>query len=1511
MKRVSPCWALALACFLYFLPLALQANSGGTQITETIANRSWQGIPGLERTARGRVFASWFTGGPKEPAPENTVLLSWSDDGAKTFTLPQAMGEPKDGTRCYDPTVWIDPKGRLWYIFNRGNKDTAQHDIWARICDQPDAQTPVFGQEFRVGYDVPFAFRMNKVTVLSSGEWLMPVTLAQKPIPAWSTGYNDQQEPTLHGVGISGDEGRTWTLHGAVKSRPWALENMIVELKDGRLWMLIRTSSGVLWESHSSDKGRTWSEGRASSIPSPGSRFFIRRLTSGNLLLVNHFNFKRRNNLTALVSTDDGATWRGGLLLDERVEVSYPDGVQDKDGLIWITYDRDRQGEGDILLAKFKEQDALAGTNVSGAVSLKQVINRIESPKLVPAGWNAALAGDMVMQRLHRVTAPHVKGAHDAEFVCIGGRAYIVEHDNDIQPGHGAGKAEYCVLSIVDLKTQAVEKVIPLAKSEEVFENETLLVGACFVPRILQKDASTLRCYFASEDGNKREAQMWYRDFDLKTESFEKRIHKAKLKTAAGVFDMQPRYFHADAAALGFNKPAQKHGLYIFDSFKQFDGTRYIALNNFPGKQNALAILHDDFETFEIVGHYNEPQDAQLSESAVNRLPDGSWMAICRNDLGNYHFTTSKDGKQWTAGRELPFVSGGLNSKPIFEKFGDAYYLGWQENTKIGGSNRSVFNIDVSRDGKRWERKYRFETPESFQYPSLHEYEGVVWLVVTQSDHGGTTDRIMFGKLEESGRFETQSGKQRITWPAPAEEPAVMRKGVRLFADRDYTLTEAPEFLLGRSFLRTSIGGYELDCTKPGELFVMTLSKPHEANQSAALEKAGFVKVGPPEFQLFPGEINRVSTWRRHLNPGDRVAFKKLAFAVFGEGLGVKLRSGSEQKPESPEQRAARILEMEKVAESALVPPVLNTSPLPRYDYENLDYGMTIGIERTPGGRLWACWVAGGDSPQAYFVLATSDDDGQTWSKPRLVVDSHSKDLPRERSILVGNLWTDPLGKLWLIFDQSMDMFDGRAGVWATVCENPDADSPAWSAPKRIWHGVTLNKPTVLSNGEWMLPVSLDQRGGFGAFKGCFSELDPVRGANVFVSANQGKSWERRGVATFPNPDWQEHMIVERKNGSLWMLARTGKGIMESVSTDGGRNWTEAAVPEGMRQPNARFFVRRLLSGRLLFVKHGDQIDSHQGRVQLSAWLSDDDGKTWQGGLVLDERKGITYPDGFQAPDGTIYISYDRNRSPDGEILLARFTEADVLAKQLTGPKSKLKMLISRPLARFTKPESEFSPIFDGKTFSGWEQSGNWSVEDGAFYRKSAGGSLKYTAATVPDDFELRFEWKVSQGCNSGVYYRPGQVEYQVLDNRGSAYGENARQSAASLFFCMAPSKDATRPVGEWNTARILCKGTVIEHWLNGERVLSFDYADAKWEWYVQLLAARGGDLTGRRGQISLQDHGQDVWFKNLRWREIPKGEVVVAEPYFEPLQVSGAALEKENARVKAMLEAKEKQKKP
>jgi hypothetical protein len=215
-----------------------------------------------------------------------------------------------------------------------------------------------------------------------------------------------------------------------------------------------------------------------------------------------------------------------------------------------------------------------------------------------------------------------------------------------------------------------------------------------------------------------------------------------------------------------------------------------------------------------------------------------------------------------------------------------------------------------------------------------------------------------------------------------------------------------------------------------------------------------------------------------------------------------------------------------------------------------------------------------------------------------------------------------------------------------------------------------------------------------------------------------------------------------------------------------------------------------------------------------------------------------------------------------------------------------------------------FVLLFDGTRLDGWEHKGNWVAEGGAMARVRAGGDITCTAQKIPDDFELRFEWKVSRGCNSGVYYRPGQVEYQVLDNRDSPYGENPRQAAASLFFGMAPSRDATRSVGEWNEGRVACQGTVIQHWLNGEKVIDFDYADPKWAKEVEILGIRGGDLTKRGGFVRLQDHGQPVWFRRVRMRAIPAGETLARSP-FTPMPIPPAALAKEKLRIEQLLKAK------
>lgn len=217
-----------------------------------------------------------------------------------------------------------------------------------------------------------------------------------------------------------------------------------------------------------------------------------------------------------------------------------------------------------------------------------------------------------------------------------------------------------------------------------------------------------------------------------------------------------------------------------------------------------------------------------------------------------------------------------------------------------------------------------------------------------------------------------------------------------------------------------------------------------------------------------------------------------------------------------------------------------------------------------------------------------------------------------------------------------------------------------------------------------------------------------------------------------------------------------------------------------------------------------------------------------------------------------------------------------------------------------------FELLFDGRSFGAWVHGGNWAVEDGALYCTGKGGDVYYTAKFVPDDFELRFEWKVAKGVNSGVLYRPGQVEYQVLDDANSSYGKNPRTKAAALFFCVAPSRDVTRPFGEWNEGRIVCKGTVIQHWLNGEKVIDFDYADPRWAHNVELLRIRGwappysGDLGARRGFLRLQYHGGNVWYRQLRMRAIPADEALPRSDVSE-MPMTAEALKIEQARIRGI----------
>ena len=220
-----------------------------------------------------------------------------------------------------------------------------------------------------------------------------------------------------------------------------------------------------------------------------------------------------------------------------------------------------------------------------------------------------------------------------------------------------------------------------------------------------------------------------------------------------------------------------------------------------------------------------------------------------------------------------------------------------------------------------------------------------------------------------------------------------------------------------------------------------------------------------------------------------------------------------------------------------------------------------------------------------------------------------------------------------------------------------------------------------------------------------------------------------------------------------------------------------------------------------------------------------------------------------------------------------------------------------------------FRLLFNGENLEGWKHGGNWKVEEGVIARSGKGGSLTLVSEKTPDDFELRFSWKVAKGSNSGVYYRPGQYEYQILDNANHSNGKNPRQSAASLYFCVQPSHDATKPIGQWNTGRIVCQGTIIQHWLNGKKVIDFDYSDPKWSFNVELLKKRGADLASRNGTIYLQDHGDPVWYKDLRLRTLSEKDDI-GHSKVTPAKIPDDVLEQERKYIEKLVERRKKSKK-
>lgn len=209
-----------------------------------------------------------------------------------------------------------------------------------------------------------------------------------------------------------------------------------------------------------------------------------------------------------------------------------------------------------------------------------------------------------------------------------------------------------------------------------------------------------------------------------------------------------------------------------------------------------------------------------------------------------------------------------------------------------------------------------------------------------------------------------------------------------------------------------------------------------------------------------------------------------------------------------------------------------------------------------------------------------------------------------------------------------------------------------------------------------------------------------------------------------------------------------------------------------------------------------------------------------------------------------------------------------------------------------TMKNEEWISLFDGKSLAGWHgfnKSGevkNWIVEDGALVclgaaKGDTGGDIVTDSEFT--DFELEWEWKVDKGSNSGVMYHvvedvkykaPWETgpEYQIIDDVGYPDKLEEWQKAGNDYAMNeASKKKKLKPVGEWNTSKIVFKNAHVEHWLNGEKILEFDaWTD---DWKMKRKTGKWKDYpdygAAKTGKIALQDHGNKAYFRKIRIKEL------------------------------------------
>ena len=222
--------------------------------------------------------------------------------------------------------------------------------------------------------------------------------------------------------------------------------------------------------------------------------------------------------------------------------------------------------------------------------------------------------------------------------------------------------------------------------------------------------------------------------------------------------------------------------------------------------------------------------------------------------------------------------------------------------------------------------------------------------------------------------------------------------------------------------------------------------------------------------------------------------------------------------------------------------------------------------------------------------------------------------------------------------------------------------------------------------------------------------------------------------------------------------------------------------------------------------------------------------------------------------------------------------------------------LIDRHPASTNEPTGNgWKKLFDGKTKKGWHiyrnegDGSSWQVQDGMLMlvpmKKNASG-VRAGGDIVTDkeyeNYHLSLEWKISEGGNSGIIFNVKEderyehtyhtgMEMQVLDNDRHSDGKIKKHRSGDLYDLISCSRETVKPVGEWNHAEVIMNNGELKLYLNGENVVSTTVWDSNWD--TMVAGSKFKNMPGfgkyKKGRISLQDHGNEVWYRNIKIKEL------------------------------------------